>query len=184
MKEIIKNYVILVLEAFFVVFCVGYIWTGQIGAGKGLAGGIGDVLEDVEKQDLRSETHLLLNDVVNAKIPVVKYVGGTKQVGEFVAFKEMVEVCLFGESFTNGAEEKGFYIYFGDIQDEKGNSVVVSLKTEEIEALEEIPAAFIFDREKGILYFHKSGIFMMHLMIYTEDEIGTDYECMLPVETS
>lgn len=184
MKEIIKNYVVIVLEACFVMFCIGYIWIGTVGEGKGLADGIGTMLEDVEMQNVKSEGHLVLKEMIESERPVVRYVGGTKRVGEFVKFKELVEVCLPGKSFESGIEEKGFYIYLEDIQDKNGNSVVIFLKSEEIEALEEIPAGFILDKEKDMLYFHKSGVFVMYLMIYTENEIGTAYECMIPIETS
>lgn len=184
MKEIIKNYVGIVLEACFVIFCIAYILMGTVGEKKGLADKIGTIFEDVEIQNVKSEAHLVLKDKIESERPTVRYVGGTKRVGEFVKFKELVEVCLPQKSFESGIEEKGFYIYLEDIQDKNGNSVVISLKAEEIEALEEIPAGFILDEENGILYFHKSGVFVMYLMIYTEDEIGTAYECMLPIETS
>lgn len=180
MKDIIKNYVILVFSALFSIFCINYVWNPV--TGTALREQIGSIFENAKEKDRTSEGHLLLKEMLDMIVPSVKYIGGTKIVGDSILFKEMVEVSLGENNYKLGIEEDGFYIYFEDIRDKNQNSVVTYLKTEDIELLEEIPTAVIFDKEQGILYFHKSGVFYMYIKIYTEDGNSTVYECIIPVE--
>jgi len=182
MKDIIKNYVILVFSALFAIFCINYVWNPV--TGTALREEIGNIFENVKEKDRTSESNLLLKEMLNVPIPSVKYIGGTKMIGDSILFKEMFQVSLEGNNYKLGTQEDGFYIYFEDIQDKNGNSVVTYLNLEDIEILEEIPTAFIFDKEQGVLYFHKSGIFVMYVKIYTIDGNSTIYECIIPVEVS
>lgn len=182
MKDIIKNYMILAVSVLFAIFCINYVWNPV--PGDALREQIGSILENVKEKDVKSEGHVLLKEMSDVTIPNVKYIGGTKHVGDSMAFKEMFEVGLCGDNYKSGAEEDGFYIYFEDMQDRNGNSVVTYLDSKDIEILEEIPTAFILDREQEILYFHKSGIFIMYVKIYTTDGNSTTYECIVPVEVS
>ena len=176
MKEVIKNYVAVAISALFAIFCITYLFVSPIGKR------IGSIFNNVEKETAKSESHLLLEEMLTATAPKVKYVGGTKNVGDIVAFKELIEVCLSEDIYKLGVEEDGFYIYFQDICDENGNSVVTYLDENEIDALEEIPTPFIFDKERCLLFFHKSGIFVMSIKIYTDIGISTTYEFLVPVE--
>ena len=182
MKEIIKNYFALAISALFFIFCMNYIFSSALG--DELRTQIGSIFRNIEKEDIKSQSHLLLEEMLTATAPKVKYVGGTKNVGDVVAFKELIEVCLIEDFYQLGIEEDGFYIYFQDIFDKSGYSVVTYLNEDEIDALEEIPTAFIFDKERQSLFFYKSGIFVMSIKIYTDDGISSTYEFSIPVEVS
>lgn len=184
MKQTLKNGMILAFTALLVIFCIGYLIAGPIGEESGLLAGIGSMFENVQEKENISESYQMLDSVMDAEPPTVKYVGGVKNVGDAVPFKEMLQVCLSGDVFHSGTEETGFYIYFNDIKNEMGNSVVICLETEDVEALEEIPSPFIFDTEQEVLHFHKSGVFTMYVKIYIDNGNSTLYEFTIPVETS
>lgn len=182
MKKVIKNYFAVAISALFAIFCMNYIFSSAMG--DELRTQIGSIFRNIEKEDIKSQSHLLLEEMLTATAPKVKYVGGTKNVGDVVAFKELIEVCLIEDFYQLGIEEDGFYIYFQDIFDKSGYSVVTYLNEDEIDALEEIPTAFIFDKERQSLFFYKSGIFVMSIKIYTDDGISSTYEFSVPVEVS
>ena len=182
MREIIKNYFAVAISALFFIFCMNYIFASPIG--DELRKQIGSIFRTAKKEDTKSQSYLLLEEMLTATAPKVKYVGGTKNVGDVVEFKELIEVCLIEDSYKLGTEEDGFYIYFQDIFDKNGVSVVTYLNENEIDALEEIPTAFIFDKERQSLFFYKSGIFVMSIKIYTDDGISNTYEFSIPVEVS
>ena len=180
MKELIKNYIIIAFLVMLVLFCIRYVLANP--TRNELLKSIGSIFEDVEEGTGKSNSHLLLKDVIEEETPKVKYIGGTRNVGELIHFKELIAVCLSGENYQVGTVEEGFYVYFEDIRDNYGNSIVTYLDTEEIEALEEIPTAFIFDKKREELHFHKSGTFLMYINVYTETGSCITYECKLPVE--
>lgn len=163
-----------------VLFCIRYVLANP--TKNKLLKSIGSIFENVEDENGKSNSHLLLKEVLEEEVPNVRYIGGTRNVGDLVHFKELIEVCLSGGNYQLGTVEEGFYVYFEDIRDNYGNSIVTYLDTEEIEALEEIPTAFIFDKKREELHFHKSGTFLMYINVYTENRSCTTYECKLPVE--
>lgn len=182
MKEVIKNYLAIVISALFAIFCINYVFASPMG--NELRNQIGSIFKNAQKEDTKSQSHLLLEEMLTATAPKVKYVGGTKNVGDVVKFKELIEVCVSENIYKLGTEEDGFYIYFKDICDESGASVVTYLNEREIDTLEEIPTAFIFDKQRQLLFFYKSGIFVMTIKIYTDDGISTTYEFAIPVEVN
>lgn len=183
MKQTLKNCILLAFTALLVVFCIGYLLSGPVGTESGILAGIGSMFENVQEKEIISESDKVLEKVMSVDFPTVKYVGGARTVGDEIPFRELLQVCLSGGTFQSGQEENGFYLYFDDIRNEIGNSVVTYLKTEDVEALEEIPSPFIFDKEREILYFHKSGVFTMYIKVYMDNGSNTLYEVTLPVET-
>ena len=176
MKELIKHYIVAVSLALFTIFCIRYLITDSVN-------GIGSIFENVNTKQQKSNSHLLLKEITE-ETPNVKYIGGTKQVGDVVIFKELFEVGISGGNYQSGIKEEGFSLYFEDIQNQYGDSMVTYLNTEEIEVLEEIPSAFIFDIEQQQLYFYKSGTFLMYIKVYTENGSSTIYSFTIPVEVS
>lgn len=184
MKNIIMQIIMIVLTIVFVLFAVDYFFHGPVGEKTGFFGGSGAVLEGFSDKQIVSNGIEALTNSVNTSIPTLKYTGGTRYVGETVHFRELFQIALNGIDFQDATVEDGYALYFYNIMDLFGNPVVIELETEEINALEEIPAAFIYDTENDTLHFHKSGTFTIIVNVYLETGAQFLFECLLPVEAA
>lgn len=182
MKNVIVQIFIMVFTILFFVFGIYYLYDGKIGEENGFFAGIGSVISGTTESPIVSDGINALQNTSNVTAPVVKYTGGARQVGTEVAFKELFEIALDGQTFIPATAENGFAVYFYDITDLEGTSVVEMLTTEDIDSLEEVPVAFLFDKELQVLHFCKSGTFCILVRIYTDQGAQYLYECVLPVE--
>lgn len=99
----------------------------------------------------------------------------------------MAIIDMFEVEYEDGtriplSEDDNTSIYLVDVRDSANNILVEKLTTEDIEVLEEIPAAFVYDKEQHILYFHQSGTFQVFIRVYTGSSQGVLYEFTIPVE--
>lgn len=182
MKNVFVQIFIMVFTIIFVLFGINYLYHGKIGNGEGFFEGIGSVMSGTTETPIVSDGINALEDAAYGTPPAVQYVGGAREVGEVVNFKELFEISMDGTSFTAATNENGFAFYFYDVTDLGGTSVVEKLTTEQIEALEEIPAAFIYDTQLSELHFHQNGTYSILVRVYTESGAQYLYECVIPVE--
>lgn len=117
----------------------------------------------------------------NPEAPVIKYNQGTHTVGSSTRFKAMFTVVTQNGT-KNGTVEDDFSLYLSDVRNPADLSVVEFLTTGQIDALEEIPAAFLYDKEQDILHFHQSGIYTVMVNVYGADGSMAQYEFSIPVE--
>ena len=104
--------------------------------------------------------------------PVPHYIAGAQKMGTSIHFKDMFSM--------NNAENYAMYLM--DIRGASGNSVLEKMTTDEMVNLQEIPAAFIYDTNEDILYFHGSGVYTVYVKVYDKNGIQTIFEFKLPVE--
>lgn len=180
MKNIVKILFAFVITGIAVIFAIGYMFDGSIAGGNGLFQGIGNILSVSTSNRTNTLPELQENMTIKAA-PEVVYIGAARQVGESVQFKSMFTVKTEnGEK--NGTVEDDFAIYLSDIRSRADVSVIEFLTTEQIEALEEIPSAFIYDEETDTLYCFKSGVYTVYIKVYGSNGTQEEYEFLLPVE--
>lgn len=168
MNFIIKNLWPIVLAGIFVIFAIGIYFSNNNGIFKN----IGDKLLGVHQEAQIVDITEMVSGTEVAEEPVLKYYGSARKVGEVVPLSSLFEMA--------GSED--LIINLKGIQNKSGNNVVEFLKTEEIESMEEISSAFIYDIEQKLLYFHKSGIYNGTIEVYTEHGNRYYYEFLMPVE--
>ena len=184
-KDIAKQFYPLLIMLACVLFVVGVYFSADMFGGTGVFEGTGEVFEPMLVSDeLKNDGLSYVGSTSSGYTPVVKYISVAHAVGESVTFKDMFTVRKEDGTTVSGSTEDGFAIYLIDIKSLSGNSMLEVLSTEEIAGLEEIPAAFIYDKELDTLYFHGSGTYMVYVKVYGPDGGQTTYEFKLPVETS
>lgn len=115
---------------------------------------------------------------------VFKYSGGARKSGEAVLLSDMLEIQNADGSTTRLTDAEGITVSLSDVKDTYQNSVLTKLGTQETEDLEEIPTAFVYDREQSLLYFYKSGVYDVYVTIYKDDRNGIRYVFSVPVEVN
>jgi len=180
MKKVINVLFALLLMGIVVIFSIEYIFNGTIAGGNGIFQGIGNILNATTTD----ETYTLpsLNSSASTKTPpIIKYVSSSHEVNSSIRFKSLFTV-ITENGEKNGTVEDDFTIYLSDIRNGAGVSVVEHLTTEQIEALEEIPAPFLYDTQTDTLHCHQSGVYVVSVKIYGSNGTLAEYEFQLPVE--
>lgn len=177
MKKPLKYIFVMLMIVPVVLFSVHLLFGKSQSGDRLVFDTIGDVLESANVEDTpKADVTITRSDA-----PIIKYNQGTHEVDTSVNFKSMFTVVT-SNGEKNGIAEDDFSLYLSDIRSVADLSVVEFLTTEQIEALEEIPAAFLYDKEKDILYFHQSGVFTVMVNVYGTDGTMAQYEFTLPVE--
>lgn len=180
MKKAMKILFELLLMGIVVVFAIEYIFNGSIAGGNGIFQGIGNILDTTATNE--TTTLPTMNSSVSTKTPpIMKYQSSSHEVDSSIVFKSLFTV-ITENGEKNGVVEDDFAIYLSDIRSEAEISVVEFLTTEQIEALKEIPAAFIYDTQTDILYCYQSGVYKVLVKIYGNNGTQAEYEFSLPIE--
>ncbi len=175
MREMTGIILVLICAGFFMVNLLGKNDNGIFS----VFDSISSLSEEMQKEEAINHTAGMIQKMEH--IPHVTYTKGAQYKGSGIKFKEMFEVTL--PSGTAGGESTaGFALFLKDIRDGSGKSRLLFLDSEAIASMEEIPADFIYDREKDLLYIHGSGIYYIEIKVYTEDGSAVTYELALPVE--
>ena len=183
-KDIVKQFYPLLVLMLSVSFVVWIFFSNGLAGKQNIFQATGNVYEsmlDEEKKINDGLNYMPAED--NAIAPTIEYTQGAQEVGTQVIFKDMFTVTMADGSTKAASEEDGFAIYLRDIKSKDGNSVLQNLTTDAIEKLEEIPAAFVYDKELDTLYFYGSGVYIVELKIYGSSGVVEYYEFKLPVET-
>ena len=175
MKETIKLYFPLALTALCAVFAISILFAKH--------SSLQEMLSKLTSPDYSSTVANELYQLTSGPLPTLKYTATTLTVGDANHFKE-----LFSRVFSDGNETpfhtyQNAALYLVDVKNSSGTSILTKLSTPEIDALESLPSAAIYDTEKQLLYFHKSGSYTLYIRFYFEDRSGILYECQIPVET-
>ena len=93
-----------------------------------------------------------LQGSVNDVVPSVHYDGGALQLGDWVEFKTMLTVELENGFRVNGSTENGFALYLLDIRTTAGNSMLEFMSTDDLANMEDLPSAFVYDKELDMLF--------------------------------
>jgi len=164
MKETIKHYFPLVLTVLCTIFAT-YILFHSFSA-------IGKIFSNITLKNNQTLVSQQLEESSGISLPAPKYIGGTLTTEEPIVFHDL---------FSIGASEESA-IYLVDIKKNGNTSVLTSLSTSNIDKLEDIPSAAIYDKEKQLLYFYSSGIYTFYIRLYYKHYPGILFECQVPVE--
>lgn len=174
MKKVL-SYVFSVLAIVpIVIFSIGFLFNDNFNR----YGELLDVVDSTEKTGVEID---LNEEIGNANAPTLEYMQGPQEVGNCFVFKSVLQVTT-ETGIKNGTVEDDFAIYLSDIKSGAGTSVVEFLSKEQIESLEEIPAAFLYDQENDMLYCYKSGAYKVIIKVYGSNGTQVEYEFILPVE--
>ena len=177
MKEPLKFIFAMLIIIPFVIFAIQFMFEKNENGNYKVFDSIGSILESADMSDI-TNVDITLNQ---PEVPIIKYCAGVKQINTMTEFKEMFTVTT--ENGTkNGKLEDDFALYLFDIRNVAGMSVVECLTIEQIESLEVIPSAFIYNQETDILFFNQSGIYTVIVDVYGSNGNLVQYEFLLPVE--
>ena len=162
---------ILIMSA-CLLFVVYVFFSADYKGGDGVFENIGSVYAPIiENPELKLEGLNLIREEIDSDEAEVKYKAGVRYVGDCIKFRDLFEVKT----------ENDLALYLMDIT-RSGRSVLELLSSEDVEALEEIPAPFVYDKDQDLLYIFGSGIYTVKIKVYGSSG-GTDiYEFQLPVE--
>lgn len=180
MKLVIKEVSLIILALIGAIFFISFIF-GKEDEKLSVFDGVTGVVEQMNSKEPKNESvHVLQSEGSTIK-PSVKYIGGFHSAGASVVFKDMFEITIEGQTFA-GSSGNGFAIYLQDIVDTAGNSRLVSMDSESINANDEIFSDFVYDKEQDILYMYGHGCYEVWMNVYTVNGSSTSYIFTLPVE--
>ncbi len=183
-KDIIRQFYPLLIMCACVSFVVYVFFSANYNGGDGVFENTGNIYAPmIEDDELKQDGLNYIVEEVNAYVPEIQYNSGAKQIGDCIAFKELFLVKKEDGSFVNGSLEDDFALYLTDIT-QSGNSVLERMTSEEIDVMEEIPAAFVYDKENDLLYIYGSGTYTVEVKVYGASGATQTYEFNLPVEVS
>ena len=182
-KVVIKTNFGLLIMAGCVLLVIGVFFFSETEYGMGIFGTTGTTFSPLIGDDaLVNDGANHLQGGVNGYIPRIHYSGGALQLGDWVEFKTMLTVELENGSMVNGSTENGFALYLLDIRTTAGNSVLEFMSTDDLANMEELPSAFVYDKELDMLYVFGSGTYTVSVKIYSDAGGMETYEFKLPVE--
>lgn len=183
-KDIIRQFYPLLIMCACVSFVVYVFFCADYNGGMGIFENTGNIYVPMIKGDEVEHDGLnYIGEEVNSYVPEIKYNSGAKQVGDCITFKELFLVKKEDGSWATGDTEDDFALYLKDISQSE-NSVLEYMSSEEIENMEEVPAAFVYDKENDLLYIYGSGTFCVEVKVYGKGGATQIYEFNLPVEIS
>ncbi len=180
MKSVVKRYFPVIIAALGVFFAVSVYFIGFRGTENGLFTDIGAVLNGSSEDIVITDT---IEDVsfMSVEVPEIKYIGGSQTVGDTAFIREQFQFTYQDGTSINGNETE-YVIYLLDVEDKSGKSVMETYAPEDIEEMEYISSPFIYDEVNDVLYFYKSGVFMVHIRVYYDANTYVEYEFSVPVE--
>lgn len=182
-KVVIKTHFELLIMTGCVLLVIGILFLSKTEFGMGIFGKTGTTFSPLVKDDeLVNGGTDHLDGIVKEYIPSIQYNKGALKMGDCVEFKRLLTVVLEDGTITSGSTEYGFAIYLTDIRTNAGNSVLEKMSTDELANMEEIPSAFVYDKDLDMLYIFGSGTYTVLVKIYTDAGAMETYEFQLPVE--
>lgn len=174
MKDVIKHFFPLTLTILCAIFAIHiflYSFTD-----------IGNIFSDVTQQHLSSSVIEQINAKPESPIPTPKYIGKTLHVGTPTAFDDLFVLELADHTITTVEDLPNTALYLVDVTSSNGVSLLTELSSSDIDNMEEIPSAVIYDKENRLLYFYRSGVYTLHIRLYFNHQSGVLFECQIPVE--
>lgn len=162
MKKTVKEITLIVLA----LVCAGF-FLGTINIS--LFGGMQEIFQSRDEETVNAPFSVG-SGLHGAIRPRLVYAGGSLQKETQVVWKDLFLVS-----------DAAAVIRLTDILDKDGNSRLLFLDSKSIEAMDEIPSAFIYEKEHDILHIYDRGIYQMKLTVYVQGG-AFDYELFIPVE--
>ena len=183
LKDFVKQFYSIPIILGCVLFVIGVFFPSEVSGKQGIFVEIGNVFTPViSGKEIMSDGVHYIDSFISTYVPFVKYQAGVQMAGSYISFKEQFEVTKADGTVVSGSVEDEFAIYLQDIKNQAGQSVLLLLSAEEIEALEEIPAPFVYDKEQDILCCFESGIYTAYVKVYGINGGQKTYTFQLPIE--
>ena len=184
MKDIAKTFYQMLIMLACVVFVIGVFFCVFVYEKNNVFEGVGILYKPMLKEEVVSDGISYMNAYVSKFVPTIKYDGGVQLQGSFIPLKRQFEVLKEDGSVVRGDIEDEFSIYLLDIKNQRGDSVLAQMTTEEIADIEEIPTAFIYEKEQDRLYCFETGIYIVTIKVYGANGSQDIYEFQFPVESN
>ena len=182
-KDIIKQFYSLLIAVSCVLFVVWVFFSSGSYEGNGVFEGGGGLFEpSLNTEEIKNEGVSVVEKEVSSYIPIVKYTGGAKTVGEIISFKEELQVRKEDGSWVSGSLEDDYNIYLIDIRNQNGNSALICMTEEQIAGMEQIPSVFVYEKDLDLLCCYTNGIYTVIIKLYAANGGMAIYEFSLPVE--
>lgn len=185
LKSIIRSFFHVLLVAAFFLFVLQMFFQDGIKGERDVFTAAAEVYDPMIRSktvQCNGLTYLENNGACN--ISEVIYSSGAKQAGTNLIFKSLLSVKKSDGTIVDGTVEDDFAIYLINIKTQKGESVLETLSTSEIENLGEIPVPFIYDKATDRLYLYSGGVYLVQVKIYGRGGGQAIYEFQLPVEST
>ena len=183
-KDIVRQFYPLMIAVSCVLFVVWIFFASGLEDDNGVFERSGSLFCDVlDTGELRNEGTGFVKNNVSGYVPVVKYTGGVRACGEILLFKDLFQIRKEDGSWEHGGLEDDFTIFLMDIRNQYGKSVMVNMTEEEIAGIENIPSAFVYEKDLDLLCCFLNGIYTVSIKIYAANGGMAIYEFSLPVES-
>lgn len=183
LKDMIRQCYPLLVLCSCVLFVVHMFFGANLGNGKGIFERMGTLYTGIlEEPPLEYGGLKHLETSNGGCLKSIHYNEGTRKVNDCIKFRSLFQVELQKDFQADMEQEYQVAIYLEDIKNLGESSVLERLTAEEIDRLEEIPAAFIYEEESDLLYFFRSGVFLVQIKVYGIDGSMERYEFYLPVD--
>lgn len=181
MNESLKHFFPLILTILCTLFGITILFKGF--HTYGLFYDIGSSFSSMEQNSSSTTIADQLDSLENNAIPSLVYIGNTLTIGDANSLSDLFVLKTVTEELSSFQNLSNAALYLVDIKSPRGFSILTKLSSTEINELEELPSAAIYDRDNSLLYFHQSGIYTLYLRLYYNHQPGILYECRIPVET-
>lgn len=181
MKDVLKKIFLVVLSVIVIIFVIIAVWGDNKKGTHGFRD-MGVVVNASTETSMTVDGLEYLYGESRVEVPSIKYIGGARQVGDTIDFRELLSVQYSDGTTFSGTQEGDFYLYLEDITDKDGNKKVLFLTSEDTESLEEIPAPIVYEKDTRKLNFYESGKYQVFIRIYSITGGKETYEFTLPVE--
>ncbi|MEE1079137.1 MAG: hypothetical protein UIC64_08850 [Agathobacter sp.] len=181
MKDVLKKIFLVVLSVIVIIFVIIAVWGDNKKGTHGFRD-MGVVVNASTETSMTVDGLDYLCEESRIEVPSIKYIGGARQVGDTIDFRELLSVQYSDGTTFSGTQEGDFYLYLEDITDADGNRKVIFLTSEDSESLEEIPAPIVYEKDTRKICFYESGTYHVFIRIYGKSGGYSTYEFKLPVE--
>lgn len=182
MKETIKHYFPLILTMLCAVFAIHILFRGFTNSSHGIFTDIGGYFSNYVQKDNLISIAEQIEAQAKTPLPTPKYIGKTLTVGEANSFDDLFALEQSDGSLVSISDLPTAALYLVDVKYSTGTSALTKFSSTDVENLEEIPSAAVYDTEKHLLYFHSSGIYTLYIRLYYDYRPGILFQCQVPVE--
>lgn len=182
MKKTIKHFFPLILTALCALFGLSILFHGFSNSPNGIFTEIGGYFLNHTQTDNLTLVAKQVETEEKRPLPIPQYIGGTLTVGEANAFDSLFTLKFPNGTITSIDAESTTALYLLDVTYSNASSALMKLSEEDINALDELPSAAIYDTDNRLLYFNKGGIYTLYMRLYFDYRPGVLFECQVPVE--
>ena len=182
MKNVLKYYFPLLLTVLCVFFILQILFWNISEPSANMFTSIGERLGNIKQTDNTTMVAKKEGAKPQTPLPSITYSGGTLTSGTAVSFPKLFTLTYADGSTASPAASTTAAVYLSDIRNTEQTPVLTRLSSKEIQTLEELPSAVVYDTDRQLLYFYQNGIYSLSLQFFVDGEDGVYFACQIPVE--